>query len=500
MEHFRPPESLKLDCANLEEAWKLWKQKFENYMKASGSTVKADDVQLAIFLHVIGDDALAVYNTFAFPADDRNKLVPALRKFEEYCSPKKNIVFERYNFWRSVQTPGESIDMFVTTLRQKAKTCEFGDQTESMIRDRVVLGCPDARLQERLLRETDLDLVKAMNICRAAESTKAQLQTMKAEVQNVTQINAMHTTTVVPKDTVRDSRSCTKCGGVHKPRSCPAYGKECRICGKQNHFARVCRNKSEAAANKSARNQNADRLHRARSKSPARRQSQNRSIHAVEENSEQDSDDGEFFLGVLEETTPGNYSWWKMLQINDTPTHVKIDTGAQANVMSADTYQSLANKPALRSTLAVLHTYSNHAIKPIGIITATAQLKNCVHETPFYIVEQPVSTILGLPACQLFNIVEVDAVHEHTEDLIAEFQDVFSGTGKMPGKHHIVLDENIQPVIHPPRRVPFALEIKLKKALENLERKGIIECRDEPTDWVSSLLIVEKRDGSLRLC
>jgi len=46
--------------------------------------------------------------------------------------------------------PGESIDTFVTSLRHKAKTCEFGDQTESMIRDRVVLGCPDTQLQERL--------------------------------------------------------------------------------------------------------------------------------------------------------------------------------------------------------------------------------------------------------------------------------------------------------------------------------------------------------------
>ena len=31
-----------------------------------------------------------------------------------------------------------------------------------MIRDRIVLGCPDARLQERLLREADLDLNKQL--------------------------------------------------------------------------------------------------------------------------------------------------------------------------------------------------------------------------------------------------------------------------------------------------------------------------------------------------
>ena len=87
--------------------------------------------------------------------------------------------------------------------------------------------------------------------------------------------------------------------------------------------------------------------------------------------------------------------------------------------------------------------------------------------------------------------------------MLEEFKDVFTGIGKMPGKHHnffIVIDENVRPVVHPPRRVPFALEIKLKRTLDNLESKGIIERRDDPTDWVNSLLIVEKRDGSLRLC
>ena len=45
-----------------------------------------------------------------------------------------------------------------------------------MIRDRIVLRCPDQRLQERLLREPDLTLAQAMTICRAAEATKEQLR------------------------------------------------------------------------------------------------------------------------------------------------------------------------------------------------------------------------------------------------------------------------------------------------------------------------------------
>ena len=85
MEMFKQPEALRLDGVNLEDAWKRWSQKFGNYMKASGGTDKPEEVQLAaILLHIIGDEALVLYNTFAFTAEAKGKIKPALDKFEAY--------------------------------------------------------------------------------------------------------------------------------------------------------------------------------------------------------------------------------------------------------------------------------------------------------------------------------------------------------------------------------------------------------------------------------
>ena len=39
------------------------------------------------------------------------------------------------------------------------------------------------------------------------------------------------------------SQYCRYCGTSHKPRMCPAYGKTCQLCGKWNHFAKVCKSK-----------------------------------------------------------------------------------------------------------------------------------------------------------------------------------------------------------------------------------------------------------------
>lgn len=48
--------------------------------------------------------------------------------------------------------------------------------------------------------------------------------------------------------------------------------------------------------------------------------------------------------------------------------------------------------------------------------------------------------------------------------------------------------------------MPLALLPKVKEKLEAMERNGIIIKRDEPTAWVNSMLVVEKKDGSIRLC
>ncbi|GFT49235.1 transposon Ty3-G Gag-Pol polyprotein [Nephila pilipes] len=73
--------------------------------------------------------------------------------------------------------------------------------------------------------------------------------------------------------------------------------------------------------------------------------------------------------------------------------------------------------------------------------------------------------------------------------------------GEFPNEPcQITLKDNFVPVIHPPRRVPRALQPKLKSILNNLEKEGIVSKVNKPTDWRQSLVIVEKPNRNLRLC
>ena len=65
MDHLKPLEPLILD-ENTAERWRKWRQRWDLYSKASGATSKDQDTQCAIFLHMIGEDALEIYDTFTF--------------------------------------------------------------------------------------------------------------------------------------------------------------------------------------------------------------------------------------------------------------------------------------------------------------------------------------------------------------------------------------------------------------------------------------------------
>ena len=47
---------------------------------------------------------------------------------------------------------------------------------------------------------------------------------------------------------------------------------------------------------------------------------------------------------------------------------------------------------------------------------------------------------------------------------------------------------------------PTFLKKQLKQALDSNVKSGVLCKVDQPTDWVNSLLVVEKSNGSFRLC
>ena len=117
----------------------------------------------------------------------------------------------------------------------------------------------------------------------------------------------------------------------------------------------------------------------------------------------------------------------------------------------------------------------------------------------FELVDADVVPILGLEACQgLGNVKRVDTLNNQAS--LDEFADCFEGIGCFEREQTIQIDPEVKPLINRARRIPLSRVEKVKVELDKMEANGIIEKVDQPTPWVNSMVVVEKRDGSIRVC
>ena len=183
---------------NVGEKWTTFKLAWDNYTIAQGLKEKDESVQVATLLTVIGEEARAVFSTFQWDDADAHKI-----------EPRKNVPFERYKFSRRQQQPGETYDQYKTALRKLAQTCAFDSITPNKIlRDRLVFSIADAKVHERLLRETKDLTERTDEICRAVESTLEQLRTVSEQADGPLAVQSL-------------SRRGTPTKGQDRPRSQP---------------------------------------------------------------------------------------------------------------------------------------------------------------------------------------------------------------------------------------------------------------------------------------
>lgn len=85
-------------------------------------------------------------------------------------------------------------------------------------------------------------------------------------------------------------------------------------------------------------------------------------------------------------------------------------------------------------------------------------------------------------------------------DLLAQYDDLFTGQlGKTDLTEHVITVKGDGPCYQASYRLPDALREPVRRELEDMVRRGIIEY-DPHATWNSPLVIVRKPDGGLRLC
>ena len=94
MDSLKQPSGLDLSSGNVSDNWSKFKHEFELYLLATGLHEKDYKQKIVLLLHVAQKQAIEVCNTFTFATGDENKYSVVVKKFEDYCNPKKNETYE----------------------------------------------------------------------------------------------------------------------------------------------------------------------------------------------------------------------------------------------------------------------------------------------------------------------------------------------------------------------------------------------------------------------
>ena len=96
-----------------------------------------------------------------------------------------------------------------------------------------------------------------------------------------------------------------------------------------------------------------------------------------------ESNSNEFYVDVVTEQNTDKKDWMLTLKVNDTHIALKLDTGAQANVMSEATFNNIRPRPKVHATKVKVCGYSGAAIPVKGRCLVKVTRKDREHTISF---------------------------------------------------------------------------------------------------------------------
>jgi hypothetical protein len=185
------------------------------------------------------------------------------------------------------------------------------------------------------------------------------------------------------------------------------------------------------------------------------------------------------------------------MPINKHPVRFLLDSRATTNVLPETVYREVTGdreNRRLQKSKKKLVMFNGTEMTPAGeIILRVRNPKNGKkYKVNFVIVEKDCEPVLGLKAVQYMqlmtiNVENIAAVTTEQKpssktEVMAQYNDVFEGEGKLEKQLHLETDPNISPVKMPCRKWPIAIQEKVKQELKRLEKLDVVAKVNTPTD------------------
>ena len=359
-----------------KETWTAYTERLQEYFLAND--VDVAEKQRAILLSVCGAATYQLIRDLVSPARPNTKTFDEIVQLvQDHHQPPPSFIVQRYNFNMRNQEEGETISAFIAGLRRLSEHCRYEAMLEDMLRDRLVCGVRDKRIQQRLLAEpaADLTFQRARELALATETATRNSQDLQAsksptvKTEPLLKIQHQNISQTSATDIGRGTSACYRCGGDHLHKDCRFRDAVCRLCKKKGHIARACRTQFRGKP---------------------------RSTHKVDAE-QSPSDEPVEILALFRTKSKSAESMAITVKADQADLVMEVDTGASVSLMSETTYKQTWKEhlPHLNKSNIRLRTYSGEFLKVLGSITVDVAYENQNEQLPIIVIEGEGPTLLG---------------------------------------------------------------------------------------------------------
>ena len=323
------------------ESWTSYAEQLKFYFTANGVT--DGDTKKAIFVTVVGTQSYSLLKSLLQPQTPQTATLAEMKTalMKHFCS----FIVQRYKFHTRVRKTAESVATYVAELRAIGEHCAFGDTLEDMIRDRLVCGINNPRIQRRLLQESDLTYDKAFEKTQSMEVAAQDVANMTTEtkqppVNNIRHKSGFseHADHTTSQSTSGVTVECYRCGGNHYATKCKFIEADCRKCGKKGHLARACR--GSAPSKTSSKKPQMGKSSPLQSRTlPAKPHFPTHNLDLGPHPLPPPSPDSDYSLFTFPSKSKPIVV---TVQVNNVNLPMELDTGASLSLISEATYKSLS--------------------------------------------------------------------------------------------------------------------------------------------------------------
>ena len=250
--------------------YKKWRSKIELIFRSALSKATPEE-KTAYLKYWMGDEGLPLVekwestgkldysNAEEAPLSSGFQVQTYWDLLEEEFKPKGNKLISIIELWTRSKQGSRTLNEWLTYVYNLVEACNYGDSTDRIIRDVLIIGCESDRAKDNIIRRGEtITLNETIEILQTEASTNSTLRQFQEiqkkptasvyyqsyEKSKKSKVSNEQNSSSSPTGSTGSKKKCFQCGepfSRQHMKECKAQDVICNGCGIKGHFKKCCK-------------------------------------------------------------------------------------------------------------------------------------------------------------------------------------------------------------------------------------------------------------------